>query len=126
MEKTMGILEDLTYLKMVLERCDGSVWNVDDAERTEWQEDNHLTDIGTVLMLYPSDSVSHLQVHFLVNGMVEIHRYEDHEIIARYTTKQLLSIWSDIEVPDWSDADIRELRSRVVDWLMITSFTNQT
>lgn len=122
----MGILDDLTYLRMVLERCDGCVWNVDDAEKTDWQEDNQLTENGTVLMLYPSDSVSHLQVHFLVNGMVEIHRYEDHDIIARYTTKQLLSIWSDIEVPDWSDADIRELRSRVTDWLMITAFTNQT
>lgn len=122
----MGILDDLTYLKMVLERCDQYVWNVEDAEKTDWQEDNLLTDIGTVLMLYPADSVSHLQVHFLVNGSIEIHRYEDHEIIGRYTTKQLLSIWSDIKVPDWSSADIRELRSRVTDWLMITAFTNQT
>ena len=112
-------VSDLTYLEVVLERCDGCVWNVDDAEKTDWQEDNHLTENGTVLMLYPSESECHLQVHFLVNGSVEIHCYEDHEIIWRYTTQQLLSI-------NPSQLLSGELRSKLVDWLMITTFTNQT
>ena len=122
----MGILDDLTYLKMVLERCDGCVWNVANAELPDWIEENRLTENGTVLMLYPSDSVSHLQVHFLVNGSVEIHRYGTHEVIGRWTTRQLLSVWLDIDIPDWSNADMQEISANVTDWLIMTAFTNQT
>ena len=117
MEKTMAY--DLEYLRHLLKYC--IKW-IDNSEN--WEEE--LTKYGTVLVLYPVDSVSNIQVHFLVNGDVEIHRWEKHEVVARYTTEQFLSIRDKVDNGNWHPVQVMDIRRLVTNWVMIAKLQNQT
>ena len=113
-------MSDLAFLKLKLYNCDGFIDNTEN-----WEEE--LTEHGTLLVLYPKDSDSHLQIHFLVNGTVEIHRGENHEVFKTYTTEQFLLIWDTMSENRWlSPLTERDKRRLVTNWLMLTKLTNQT
>lgn len=102
------------YFGIVLERCDTWIWHCDDEDTTfhsDWKDD--FTDNGTVLSMYPSDSVSHLQVHFLVNGTVEFHRYETHEVIGSFSMKEFVNNY-------WTNKISPGIASQINDWMTLT------
>ena len=115
----MGINYDLEYLRNLLKYC---IRWIDNSEN--WEEE--LTEHGTVLVLYPEDSISNTQVHFLLNGTVEIHRWEKHKVVARYTTEEFLSIRYKVDRNNWHPMQLVDYRRLVEKWVMIVTTTNQT
>ena len=103
------------YFGIVLERCDTWIWHFEDSNfhfHSDWK-DSDFTDRSTVLSIYPSDSVSHLQVHFLVNGTVEFHRYETHEVIGSFKQEDFLKYF-------WENKMEKEIISQINEWITIT------
>ena len=115
-------MSDLGFLKLTLQRCDGFIDNTEN-----WEEE--LTEIGTLVVLYPHNSDSHRQIHFLVNGTVEIHRGENHEVFKTYTTEQFLKAWDTMSESKatWQSPLVdMEKRRLVTNWLLLTKFTKHT